>query len=326
MTLTRRAANVVIVLFLCVPALHAQELFRFRNGFWINLHHYLYAEALAQPEAGTARTNMSARTAIEHAPCDALAESERPAWQQAVKFYAEHYASRDWLFDDDMRRLNDVMGDAENSHDVPSGTPSDLAEQLRGVAAIYRARCWTAHQRANARWIAALTPRLAEHGQAIATRLAEIYQSAWPRPVVDVVGYANWSGAYTYDAHITVESANPDYQDDSALEMIFHESSHAFRTRLFDDLEAALEREHQQLPRNFDHVIIFFTAGVVTQNELRGSHPDYIPYADRLGIYRRVPGWSAYEGILQQAWRPYLKGKTSRKAALAAVAHALAQK
>ena len=316
----RRALVIVIACVLCSAACSAAELFHFRNGFWINLHHYLYAQALAGSGA-KGRTNTSARDAIQHAPCKAAEDSTD--FQAAVAFYAAHYASADWLFDPEMRRLNDLLGDAGDAPQPPAGLPADLAEQLRNAAPAYRAACWPAHQRANEEWIAALQPRVAKHGQAIATRLGDIYESRWPAPVVDVVTYANWAGAYTYDKHITVASVNPDYQGDSALEMIFHESSHALGDRLFDQLRAHFARHHSEMPRNFDHALIFFTAGIVTKLELKTVDPDYVPYADRLGIFRRVPQWAEDEAAFAKYWEPYLEGKVSRESALGGLAQAI---
>ena len=322
MNLSRHVSLLLFIALLHSSTCFAFDLFHFRNGFWINLHHYLYAQALAAGQ-GSARTNTSARDALQQAPCDAMPERAGADFQAAVAFYAANYAAKDWLFDADMWRLNDLLGDAGNDAHPPQSLPADVRTTLERAAPGYRAACWPAHQRANEQWIAALRPLLAQHGDAIANRLADIYESRWPHPVVDVVTYANWSGAYTYDEHITLASVNPDYQGNSALEMIFHESSHALGDRLFDQLRAAFARDKSEMPRNFDHALIFFTAGIVTKQELRAVAPDYVPYGDRLGIFRRVPYWSEDETAFIRYWQPYLEGKTSRQSALDQLAKAI---
>jgi len=293
------------------------QLFHFRNGFWINLHHYLYAKALATSESVKGRLRSSAEDAIQNAPCQAIPEAQRKDWQAAIDFYRTNYTSKDWLFDNDMRRLNDVMGDAGDSDDPPTSLPPELRQLLKRAAAVYRAACWTGHRRANQEWIATLQKRLEIHGRAMVQRLTDVYEAKWPNDiVVDAVTYANWAGAYTYDQHITVASVNKDYQGDSALEMIFHESSHALDAKLFDDLQAEFAARHAEMPRDLFHVVIFFTAGIVAQQELRKTDLDYIPYAYRLGIYKRDPNWGKDEAVLQRAWRPYLEGRKPRKEAI----------
>jgi len=292
-------------------------LFHFRNGFWINLHHHLYAQALATSETAKNRLRSSAEDAIQNAPCKAIPEAQRAAWQKAIDYYRTNYTAKDWLFDDDLRRLNDTMGNAADSDDPPAGLPAELREVLKPAASVYRTACWDDHRRANQAWIEALQERLEVHGRAIARRLTDVYEAKWTDAiVVDAVAYANWSGAYTYDQHITVASVNKDYQGDSALEMIFHESSHALDTKLFDELQAEFAAKHADMPRDLFHVVIFFTAGVLAQQELKKTDPDYTPYAYRLGIYKRVPEWGEDEAILQRTWLPYLEGAKPRKEAI----------
>ena len=74
------------------------------------------------------------------------------------------------------------------------------------------------------------------------------------------------------------------------------------------------------MPRDLFHVVIFFTAGILTQQELRKTDPGYAPYAERTGMYKRVPGWGDDEAVLQRAWLPYLEGKKARKEAIAELA------
>lgn len=310
----------LLVTILSAAMIRAAELIEFRNGFWINLHHYLYAQALAQTEAAGGRLRSTANSAIQHAPCT-ISASDRAVWDPAVDFYATHYISKDWLFDDEMQQLNDTLGQMGDKTGETvrssSAVPEDLREVLIGAAAVYRQACWPAHQGANAAWIVAEKARLAQHGALLARRLEQVYQAKWPAHLVaDVVTYANWAGAYTYDTHITVESVNPEYQDDSALEMIFHESSHALDTKLFDELADAFKLQGAHWPRQFDHALIFYTAGILTKQELAKTNPSYVPYGDRLGIFKRVEGWSEDEAALDRSWKPYLEGKKTRKEAI----------
>lgn len=318
--------TILLAVLLCCPSMYGTtehgktELFHFRNGFWINLHHYLYAQALTTSDSANGRLRTSAEDAIRNAPCKVIPEAQRAAWQKAIDYYRTNYTGKDWLFDDDMRRLNDTMGDATGSDDPPAGLPYELRQIVRPAAAVYRAACWTEHRRANKAWIAALQKQLKQHGSALAERLTAVYEAKWPDIVVDAVMYANWAGAYTYDQHITASSVNKDYQQGSALEMIFHESSHTLDTKLFDELQTEFEAKHAKMPRDLFHVVIFFTAGILTQQELRKADPDYVPYAERTGMYKRIPEWANDEAILERTWQPYLEGKKARKGAIAELA------
>ena len=320
---SRLAIGLFTIALFLPTACSAADLFQFRNGFWINLHHYLYAEALAQGTNVNPRWQASARAALEHAPCSAFAADEQRDWNEVVKLYEQSFSSRDPLFDQELLAVNRALGSADDRGSAPISISNPLRGQLQRAADAYRAHCWPAHQRANALWIAALGPRLADHGTPIAKRLSEVYGEPWPNIVVDVVTYSNWAGAYTADHQITVDSLNPDYQGDSALEMIFHEASHTIDDGIIKQLSAAFRKLNSDQPNGFEHALIFFTAGALTQTELRSSDPEYVPYAYRLGIYKRVPFWAEDEQLFQQYWQPYLQGKHSRQAAIESMARAI---
>lgn len=311
---------ILLLVMIRAPIVRATGLIEFRNGFWINLHHYLYAQALSRTGTAAARLQSTANSAIQNAPCT-IPGSERAVWDSAVELYATHYISKDWLFDDEMRQLNDVLGQMGDATGKTLGSasalPEDLREALIGAATVYRQACWPAHHRANAAWIIAEKTRLAKHGATLARHLEDVYLAKWPDHLVaDVVTYANWAGAYTYGTHITIGSVNSDYQDDSALEMIFHESSHALDTKLFDEFADEFKLQSARWPRQFDHALIFYTAGILTKRELAPTNPSYVPYGDRLGIFQRVQGWSEDEAAFELAWKPYLEGKKARKEAI----------
>src|SRR5438552_8227459 len=80
-----------------------------------------------------------------------------------------------------------------------AGLPAKLTQVLEAAAPVYRAHHWPDHDRANRRWIMRVAPLVREQGVGLSKRLADIYQTRWPREKirVDVTGYANWTGAYT---------------------------------------------------------------------------------------------------------------------------------
>jgi 3-oxoadipate enol-lactonase len=244
----------------------APSLFDLRSGFWINLHHFLHGlarrgdDATPPPAAG-----------------GPLTAGERSAWEGAVALYRRQYARRDLLFDDGMARINAALSGAGNDPHLPRLTsaplPADLAATLEAAAPVYRTHWWPDHDAANRAWIAAVTPRLARHGPAIAAHLMLAYRVEWPAaPVaVDLTVDAGPFGAYTTNepyTHVTLSSRDPRGSGDSGLESLFHEASHGWDRELTDGVEKAAADRGRQPPENLWHAILFYTAGESTRQGL----------------------------------------------------------
>src|SRR5215510_10159525 len=72
-----------------------QDMFDFHSGFWMNLHHFLYQQALAQ-KAG--REGRPIRGAGEVVSVEALNEEEKRAWATALEHYRKNWIDRlPWL-------------------------------------------------------------------------------------------------------------------------------------------------------------------------------------------------------------------------------------
>jgi hypothetical protein len=176
-----------------------------------------------------------------------------------------------------------------------------------------------------------------EQGVGLSERLADIYQTRWPREKirVDLSGYANWSGAYTTvdPLRVTISSLDSRNQGPGALEVLFHEGSHG----IAEPVQAAIIRECRQrdkaIPRDLWHALVFYTTGEVlrpvlgssdaTAGDQDGSVPGggYTPYALREGLYQR--GWNDYFKLLQRFWQPYLDGHASFDDAIARMVSSL---
>src|SRR5262249_6076200 len=153
---------------------------------------------------------------------------------------------------------------------------------------------WPEHDRANRRWVAAVAPLIRQKGLGLAERLADIYQSRWPKGKirVEVTAYANWAGAYTTldPLRVTISSRDPGNQGDAALEIVFHEASHG----LAGTVQAAIVRECRQrnkaIPRDLWHALLFYTTGETIKAAMKQDGqpatkpgPSYVPYAIREG-------------------------------------------
>lgn len=353
------------LLLLC-PALAAQQVeteygplpvFELHSGFWVNLHHTLYSLARERKALPTDKNQANSRTTrlLTLIPPQNLTTAEQQAWDAAVSFYVENYADKDPLFNIDLMLLKNQLGDFEDCDELTgkkkktcdAGFPGKIAPVLESAAPIYRAHWWSDQDRANRRWIARIAPLVLEQGVGVSERLADIYQTKWPKGKirVEVSAYANSAGAYTTldPLRVTISSTDPRNQGSAAFEVLFHEASHG----IAQAVQAAIVRECRQrnkaIPRDLWHALIFYTTGEVikplmvgkdapaqvkpqgtasnSSKEGGGSEESYMPYAIREGLYQR--GWNSYLQLLTQFWQPYLEGKATFDDAIAHMASSL---
>jgi hypothetical protein len=238
--------------------------------------------------------------------------------------------------------LKNQLGDFEDCDELSgaskktcdAGLPPKITQVLDSAAPVYRAHWWLEQDRANRKWIAAVSPLVRNRGLELAQRLAEIYQTKWPAEKirVDVSPYANSAGAYTTldPLRVTISSTDPRNQGNAAFEVLFHEASHG----IAEPVQAAIVRECRQrdkpIPRDLWHALIFYTTGEVIRPVMTsavtaasGEAPgeEYTPYAVREGLYTR--GWDAYLKLLTRFWQPYLEGKSTFDDAIARMVSAL---
>ena len=322
--------------------------FELHSGFWINLHHTLYHEAKARsaspvPERTEKTSPSGIRVSAEAKP--ALSAAEQKIWDEAVSYYAANFAAKDLVFSTELIELKNQLGDFEDCDELSgkkrkfcdAGLSAKLTQVLESAAPVYRAHLWPEHDRANRRWILRVTPLVQEQGVGLSERLADIYQTRWPRQKirVDLSSYANSAGAYTTadPLRITISSLDPRNQGAAALEVLFHEGSHG----IAEPEQAAIIRECRQrdkaIPRDLWQALVFYTTGEVLRPVLTSGKPasggkdgtdadgSYTPYALREGLYQR--GWSEYYKLLQQFWQPYLDGTATFDDAVARMVSSL---
>ena len=329
--------------------------FEFHSGFWINLHHFLYQQARARrppfeamrqpsPADAEAREPVSPKT---NATAE-LAREEQQAWTAALEYYAQDLAERDLLFNSDMVNIKNRLAELEACADLSgraapecaSGLRPDLVAALERAARIYRAHWWTEQDRGNRAWIAAVSPMVRQYGAKLARDLAVTYQENWPpgRLRVDVVCYAGAVGAYTTldPVRLSISSLDPRNQGPAALEILFHEASHALAGGVRDAIIRECRRRGKPIPRDLWHALIFYTTGEIvkralsvpaeqasgaTESAATRASSRYTPYAYRYGLYAR--GWSNYQRLLERYWQPYLDAKADFDAAVARMVSAL---
>jgi hypothetical protein len=269
------------------PGYATDTTFEFHSGFWINLHHFLY----------------------EQATTDSLSPSYPPEWLAALAYYRREVIRRD-LLADESAQINNRLSSLETVSSLKdSGLASEFIAILETAAPFYRTRWWPDHDRGNRTWMRDVAPLLSRYGDILRRELATIYATDWPSTPIrtDVVEYAKAEGAYTSlkPTHITVSSVNPGNQGEAALEILFHEASHALIVAKVRDTLSKEVRAQNKLFRRRDlwHAVLFYTAGELIRRQLDG----YTPYADKHGLYDRT--WPDLPEILETDWKPYLDGK-----------------
>ncbi|MGH9454264.1 MAG: hypothetical protein ACRD2O_09890, partial [Terriglobia bacterium] len=263
-----------------------------------------------------------------------LSASEQSAWNNVLTFYRQSMIEHDLLSDPGMNAIDTVLADAEGSDSLDStGLNDELKKVLDDAAPVYRAHWWNGHDKANHFWISMATPLVSDLGPRMMKQLTTAYNVQWPKqPIrVDVAVYANWVGAYTFTGdrvHTVISSLDPSYQGFAALEMLFHEASHAMVPEDSDHIAEVIAQESKSdgipVPRDLVHAMIFFTAGELARRDLAlvgVSH--YQPYAVKNGLYPRS-GWTRYESALELYWMPHLDGKAPLDVSLVEIIDALA--
>jgi hypothetical protein len=297
--------------------------FEFHSGFWINLHHFLYAQTLPPTRSGPPLQGPE------------LSSSEQKVWDQAVSFYRQHLAQRDFVQDEELQQIDYELGKMESAPDIScNALKSELCAVLRSAAPVFRLHWWPQHDTANRFWIRMAQPLVATLAEQMRTQMAKAFETEWPASLirVDVVEYANWAGAYTNmdpgsRIHTVMSSDTPGYQSFAAIEMLFHEASHGIvysrQGRVAEAIRDQAKAHGIGVPDGFWHALIFYTAGEFARRDLNrlGIH-DYEPYATKQGLWWGA--WRDYYYALALFWRAHMDGNMSLDEALSQIMKTLA--
>jgi hypothetical protein len=250
-----------------------------------------------------------------------MPDAERQAWQAAIEFYAP-YSRKNLIFDNELIAIKEALRTAENNTNLDGVTiDNGVKATLERVMSIYRKHWWAAHDRTNREWIAAVLPLVDRHGAAINQAIARAYEITSPdNPVwVDVSVRAHPLGAYEAGpvTHVMVSSLDPGYRGYRALEMLFHERSHAWGGVVARPILAAAEEQGVKPPPQLPHAVIFYTAGELTARELKQHGIDYTHYAQS-AIYTNMCGTGCQDKMAAH-WAPHLDGSRSIRDSLAAL-------
>ena len=117
-------------------------------------------------------------------------------------------------------------------------------------------------------------------------------------------------GAYTSlnPTHIVVASSDRSYEQWSSVEMLFHESSHGLIQKVSAAVNGAVAASNKRA-NDLWHVVLFYTAGEVTRQELANDGVSYKPYLYATGLFDRA--WPRFRAPVEQHVQGYIDGKTT---------------
>lgn len=313
--------------------------FEFRSGFWINLHHFLYEQALLRVDP--ARVVMGSNTDPARATFTLaraeLTPEEQRAWNSALDYYTRTLAGKDLLENYDMVAINDVLASVGACRDITgkddqqcdAGLRKEMSDALTAAAPVYRAHWWADDDHKNRQWIDEVSVMIQKWGVRVAQQLALVYRAPWPkgRLAVDVVGYAGPLGAYTtfglgspfqpQQPHITVSSRDPrnlGTDPVAGFDVLFYEASHGVGGTVSQGIAEICRQEGKLIPRDLYHATLFFTTGEIVTRETAIASSKTSDAFDRAYDGRSqllIRGWSNYSSLLQSYWQPYLDGRVS---------------
>lgn len=300
-----------------LAVLQAQSpIFRFESdGFWLNLHHFLYV--LGRVEAKMPDIK---REAVAGAPADeaegvkTLTDAERRVWREAVTVYATGLSKLETVFD---RALYDVTNAVRRaSPDREARTLQidvAIAAALDRAAPIYRKAWWPRHRDANRKWLQSMQDPLKKYGPQMLAYVTRAYREPWMAGgfPVNISSWSNWTGAYsTYDSLLVISTLNPGNQGLHGFEITFHEAMHQWDEEIDARLLKIARANKLKFNDLLSHAMIFYTTG----EAMRSVVPTHVPYAEIAGIWKGRMG--AFKPALDAHWKPYLDGKTTLDEAL----------
>lgn len=296
---------------------HQWRALSFESDLQINLHHFLIELVR---DADFFKQVMSNHQ---------LVEKDRQVLNKSLDVYRSKLTGRHILFDrGEIPMLTSLVLAGKT---IPNDT--EIGAALNASAPVFERIFWPPYHAHNNAWIASLYPKLNKYGDSISAKLDKLLKTPLftPRGHLVQVVYkpGTRQGAYTSSRSkmSVINSTEEDSANWYALEMVFHELSHAnsfsrrsiIRQLIAETFNAKGLEEHVRIW----HPILFFTVGEVVKMEIADENPDFRPYADLNTLYK---GSWAYRPLLEQYWMPYMQGKVSLHQAIDDMASALQAK
>lgn len=294
-------------------------IFRFEtDGFWLNLHHFLYVLGRVEAKMPDIKREAVAGAAADQAEgLKTLSEVDRQAWGEAVSAYATGLSKLDMVFSRPLYDVTNALRRAPSDRPLTSAAidPAVVAA-LERVAPVYRRVWWPRHRESNRQWLQSMQDPLKKYGPQLLAYATRAYREPWMKDgfPVNISGWSNWAGAYsTVDSLLVIATLNPGNQGLHGFEITFHEAMHQWDEEIDGRMQKLAAANKLKFNDLLSHAMIFYTTGEAMKTVV----PSHVPYAELAGIWKGRMG--AFKPALDEVWKPYLAGKGTLDEALAAL-------
>lgn len=285
--------------------------FEFYSNFWINQHHFLYANA-DSAEGGNWDDGFTEGELKDLSP------TEKDILKEGITFYRDSVILYDLLFNRGLFNLKRKLIDFDQDDSFAiENFSDDLVLHLNRVKPVYKKYFWERHNQSNREIVTRNLEFINRYENQIFERIATLAQQPWKNEKVrvDVTYYANWAGAYTStrpETHVVITSQGLGIEGDW-LELLFHEPSHSIISRSEYKMAEVISEVSENLglnpPRNLWHSLLFYFSGIAVQEALAKEGIEYELYMvrnDVFGnhhevIFKHMPAYINGEATLEEA-------------------------
>ena len=206
-----------------------------------------------------------------------------------------------------------------NSNSLKGSHCPSLCSTLLKFIPIFEASSWNLIHSENEQWIQNSNELLKKYGSKIESQLTEYFGTQLIPKLHNIYVVENINKGATTSGRkpLTImSSTNSEYQNFNALEMIYHEVAHTYATSRDGAFRGAIKEVFggELVPRDFWHVIHFYTVGFTVKKVLSEEGLNYKTYAYSYGLY--TGRWSESAELIEKYWISYLEGRKTMKEAL----------
>lgn len=286
--------------------------YEFYSSFWINQHHFLYANADSAEEGNW-------DDGFSDGELNGLTTSERQLLKEGIIFYRDSVISYNLLFNRGLSNLKRTLINFDENEVFKIEDFSDeLVNHLNTIKPIYQKYFWQKHNQTNEEVIKEHLGFITKHEDQIFERISELAQQPWKNEKVrvDISYYANWAGGYTStqpETHVVLTSQDKGPKGDW-LEILFHEPAHSIMSRrnykAAELISQVSERLELDPPRNLWHSLLFYFSGTTVQKAFSEDGFDYELYMIRKKVFDR------HHEVIFKHMPSYLSGELTLEEAL----------
>jgi hypothetical protein len=294
----------------------ATKYFIFQNNARLNAHLFLYNKAMGCKFKKVASDSLAYYAFKDK--LKSLTPKDIPVINDLLLFYKDSLLSKDLLFDSLMRDFSDKLV-------KPSLTPvkwqKTASEKLKIFMPYFTKMYWLGIEKENNAWVNANKKNIERLETIVVPELERIYETKLPeaKVVVDLVSYASWAGAYSFDdsfCHVIFSSSHSPNQGDMGLEVLFHETSHFLVDKVNSEIAAAAKGADVKKTINLWHNIIFYTTGVVMTKQYAADGKTFTPYYVHMKFEEKFPDFKAAIIACKSYWDPHIEQKTTLSVAI----------